>query len=397
MPADIPGKPANCSVFFEDRPGFSVEPPAAPSRSYPYREWFGLLLLTLVIPAVRSQPITYENIPFPEMYNFRIQNLGVGCAAQYPTGQLLFAGIPFYIEPTGNNSWNSNVATGPNPRVIDIPVNIFGVREIYTLMNTGWGEPGPNSYASLEAFGSEGAYYNKQLIGNSDIRDWLQAFWTNNINNTSTINVFSVCTGQGNNVRLDKQRLVLPSAFNCQTLATVRISDNGAFEFQRVFIAGLTVGYADDQPVIYHQPVDAAGCHGGIVTLTVATTAVQPTYQWRRGETPLSNGGNISGADTATLVIVPLISEDAAEDYNCLITTACGSITSNAAVVSVIPSGGGDASGDGETNGEDIQGFVNILLGGGGPSVSFCACDMDQNGTVNLADVPLFANALVMP
>ena len=54
----------------------------------------------------------------------------------------------------------------------------------------------------------------------------------------------------------------------------------------------------------------------------------------------------------------------------------------------------GDASGNGITNGQDVQCFVNCLLSSGGSCTCDCA-DMDRNGQVNLADIPLFVNVLL--
>ena len=58
------------------------------------------------------------------------------------------------------------------------------------------------------------------------------------------------------------------------------------------------------------------------------------TYQWRKGGVPLSDGGTISGSQTATLTIDP-VSFDDAGSYDVVVTDACGSVTSNAATMSV--------------------------------------------------------------
>jgi len=57
--------------------------------------------------------------------------------------------------------------------------------------------------------------------------------------------------------------------------------------------------------------------------------------------------------------------------------------------------GSGDVNGDGSRNGRDIAAFVAILQAGGPPGEAFCAADMNQNGTVNAADVPLFVTAIL--
>ena len=109
--------------------------------------------------------------------------------------------------------------------------------QVQTLLNTTFGQPGPNSYLRFEFFGSAGADYTKAFIGNSDIRDLNNHVWTNSINGTSTVNVF--ITGIG--YRMDKQTIDLPSEFANQTLTKIRMIDTGAFDFQRAVLYGVTV------------------------------------------------------------------------------------------------------------------------------------------------------------
>jgi hypothetical protein len=137
----------------------------------------------------------------------------------------------------GNNYWNSYYAEGLNPRILEAPVNQYGVTEVHTLINTLWGRPGPESYAYIEFIGSDGAYYRKDLVGNDDIRDVRPNIYTTNvINETTTINVWT-----DGYYRLDKQQYILPIAFHTQNLDTIRLVDNGADGWQRVFLAGVTV------------------------------------------------------------------------------------------------------------------------------------------------------------
>jgi hypothetical protein len=116
-------------------------------------------------------------------------------------------------------------------------------------MNSTWGAPGPNSYAYLEFFGSGGAYFRKDLVGNIDIRDYGHPGFTDTINGTTTINVYrQPIPGQPTGYwTLDKQEIDLPDAFHTQTLDRIRVVDNGAnyseglSYAQRVFLYGVTV------------------------------------------------------------------------------------------------------------------------------------------------------------
>jgi FG-GAP-like repeat/Immunoglobulin I-set domain/S-layer homology domain len=58
------------------------------------------------------------------------------------------------------------------------------------------------------------------------------------------------------------------------------------------------------------------------------------TYQWRKGGVPLSDGGSISGSQTATLTIDP-VSFDDAGSYDVIVTDDCGTVTSSPAILSV--------------------------------------------------------------
>lgn len=77
-------------------------------------------------------------------------------------------------------------------------------------------------------------------------------------------------------------------------------------------------------------------CAGSSVSFSVAAAGTVPfTYQWRRGTTNLTNGGNISGATSDTLTIDPVAPGDAASNYNCVVTNGCGNIVSNNAALTV--------------------------------------------------------------
>jgi hypothetical protein len=58
------------------------------------------------------------------------------------------------------------------------------------------------------------------------------------------------------------------------------------------------------------------------------------TYQWRKDGAPLSDGGSISGAQTAVLTIDPAAFSDAG-GYDVVVTDACTNVTSNSAELAV--------------------------------------------------------------
>jgi hypothetical protein len=201
------------------------------------------ILITLILMAFlfairggaqAGVPLVYKTVGFPQYYNDEITNRD----ADYPEGNnLVLGGIPFNIPAGQNNIWWSGSAGGSDPQVLEIMINLPFVREVHTLINTGWGAGG-GPYAYLEFFGSAGAYFKKDLYGDVDIRDWNAGSYTNSINGTTTINVIST----KKNHRVDKQVIVLPPEFARQTLVNMRMVDNGANGFQRTYLQGLTVG-----------------------------------------------------------------------------------------------------------------------------------------------------------
>lgn len=94
---------------------------------------------------------------------------------------------------------------------------------------------------------------------------------------------------------------------------------------------------APPPPTITGQPQPTSGPANGTVTLSVTAqdTSGQPlTYQWRKNGRSLPDGGNISGATTATLTISNLTEDDEAI-YNVAVFGAGGSVVSRNASVSI--------------------------------------------------------------
>jgi subtilisin-like proprotein convertase family protein len=97
-------------------------------------------------------------------------------------------------------------------------------------------------------------------------------------------------------------------------------------------LTGSTTVTVNDNVVITTQPVvSQTACSGNSVSISVSATGTGLTYQWRKGVTNLVNGGNISGATSATLVLNPVTVGDAAANYNVVVSGAvpCASVTSN--------------------------------------------------------------------
>lgn len=79
---------------------------------------------------------------------------------------------------------------------------------------------------------------------------------------------------------------------------------------------------------------------GGRATFRVTAAGVLPiAYQWRKGATPLTDGGNLSGTTTSTLVISGVSAADQG-DYSVVVSNASGIVTSTVAPLVVLTPAG---------------------------------------------------------
>jgi hypothetical protein len=168
----------------------------------------------------------------------------------FPTGVRNFGGIPFVIPASPNNYWAGGAAAdfGPGTVSLTIPVGVFGVTSVFTVMNSMWGWAGPDAYLFLTFHGSAGATETVPLVGNVNVRDYNKDGNTNSINNTSTIEVWDNGLGQ----RLDRQEYILPEAFLGQTLTSITLTDTGnegnGTNGSRAVLAALTVSTCSAVP-----------------------------------------------------------------------------------------------------------------------------------------------------
>ncbi len=94
-------------------------------------------------------------------------------------------------------------------------------------------------------------------------------------------------------------------------------------------IVEVTVGAAQ-APIVTTQPANQTVCAGQSATFSVVATGANLTYQWRKGAV------NIAGATSASFTISSVVAGDAGS-YDVVITNVCGTVTSNAATLTVNP------------------------------------------------------------
>jgi hypothetical protein len=144
-------------------------------------------------------------------------------------------------------------------------------------------------------------------------------------------------------------------------------------------------------PVITQQPVPATVAPGQAAGFTVAATGAGPLqFQWRRNGVPLTNGGNIAGATSATLIIDPATAADAGS-YDVMLDGPCGPLTSAAATLTITCY----ANCDGSTtppvlNVSDFSCFLNRFAAGD----PYANCDGSTTPPVlNVSDFSCFLNS----
>ena len=85
-------------------------------------------------------------------------------------------------------------------------------------------------------------------------------------------------------------------------------------------------------PIITQQPVNLIVTAPSAANFSITATGTSLTYQWRKNGVNLANGGNISGANSAILMINPTAATEAGS-YDVLISGTCGSVTSAVATL----------------------------------------------------------------
>jgi hypothetical protein len=99
-------------------------------------------------------------------------------------------------------------------------------------------------------------------------------------------------------------------------------------------VSGFSVsaaGYRPSQPVITQHPQNTTAYAGGNAGFSVVASGSEPLhYQWKK------NDANV-GTDNSTLMLTDVqISDNGARIY-CDISNNCGSVTSNAAILTILP------------------------------------------------------------
>ena len=88
---------------------------------------------------------------------------------------------------------------------------------------------------------------------------------------------------------------------------------------------------------ITSNPVPLTACTGGTANFSVTASGSGLSFQWQKDGVPLSNGGKITGALTATLMINGIVPADNG-NYRCVVTNSCNSqFSASASLIVSLP------------------------------------------------------------
>lgn len=191
----------------------------------------------------------------------------------------------------------------------------------------------------------------------------------------------------------------IPLATNSSyTISAVTPDDAGGYRCVVTNICGSatsnTATLTVNTPVgILQQPQAQSVCSGAPATFSVVVSGTAPlSYQWQR------NTVNIPGATSPTFSIAVVAPSDAGS-YRCVVSNACGSQTSTAAVLTVEACGCAAAAADTDCNGVvdffDIDPFLLALFDPAGYAAAYCggdpcAADVDCSGIIDFFDIDAF-------
>ena len=130
------------------------------------------------------------------------------------------------------------------------------------------------------------------------------------------------------------QKVIIPQITPVgNTLDVYLLNDDvGTISFDDVILRMVQYSW----PTITQQPVGTNVCSGTAITFQVSATGNPPlSYQWRKNDVALTNGGHYSGVTNAVLVISTPDASDIA-NYRCVVTNLSGSATSSAAGLQLV-------------------------------------------------------------
>ena len=153
------------------------------------------------------------------------------------------------------------------------------------------------------------------------------------INGASACNVFwkiEGAVGMGSGTTMRGTVIANNGAISLSSGVTIEgraLSTTGAITVDNT-TAFLPTGCNNSTMTITSPPVSQTVCEGSAASFSVTYSGTGHTYQWRKGNTNIMNGGTISGATSSVLTISSTNVSDISGNYNVLITGSSAGISS---------------------------------------------------------------------
>lgn len=245
------------------------------------------------------------------------------CAADLRTVYTYLNALPYDIQLLFPAQFGSDLTLTPHTYLLDAATVLTG-----TVYLDAQGNSNAVFVLKLNGALSTGTYAHVVLINGAQAKN---VFWkiegAVSINNYSTFAGTIVC----NNGALN--------ALNTGVTIDGRAFTTGGSVTTSAITATMPPGCSSGAPDISAQPTGQSACVGGTAHFSAVAHGSNLTYQWRKGNTNLTNGAHISGATSAILTISPIAQSDAAPNYNVIVsgstapkdTSASVSLTVNTA------------------------------------------------------------------
>ena len=199
---------------------------------------------------------------------------------------------------------------------------------------------------------------------------------------------------------------ILGATTDTLTIADVTTGDQATYSCVVTNPADGCVRTSDDAHLyvtaaaeVIQQPQDQTVEVGAQVNITVEATGDNLTYQWRHDGVPLTSGVDGYFATNTPSLLIGAAWPMHAGEYDVVITNSCGTLTSDAATLTVLYFTVGDLNCDGLVDFDDINPFVLALGGEGGyvaefPECNWLSADVDGDGDVDFDDITPFVDLL---
>lgn len=149
--------------------------------------------------------------------------------------------------------------------------------------------------------------------------------------------------------------------------------------------------FQGEAPVIAQSSGNVGVCEGASVQFSVQTLpAAGLEFSWRRAGQLLAEGVALPGGTIPTGVSTPLLTlagVQAADagDFDCIVSSSCGTAFSQAALLSIASCCNPDMNQDGNADQGDIDYLVNVVAGGANPTG--IDPDFNRDGNVDQGDI----------